>query len=112
MQHSDMQHHDETFRDERVELHGRFFHRCTFEHCELVFDGDRPPSFGDNVFRDCTFALTGAAARTMYMLQTLHGTGAGGRDVVERLIDDVRTQSLYGHELHTAVPSTPDRSLA
>ena len=40
-----MNHQNETFRDQRIELHGKSFHNCTFDNCELVFDGDRPPTF-------------------------------------------------------------------
>ena len=35
-----MQHRNESFKDERIELHGKFFHDCTFENCELIFDGE------------------------------------------------------------------------
>ncbi|HSG89898.1 MAG TPA: hypothetical protein VLA56_11850 [Pseudomonadales bacterium] len=107
-----MQHKDETFRDTRIDLHGKFFHGCTFERCELVFDGDRPPTFSDNRFVDCVFVLTDAAARTLYLLSTIYKSGAGGREVVDNIIDDIREDRLHGHELRTAVPSTADHSLA
>lgn len=105
------QHHNEVFRDQRIELHGKFFHGCTFERCELVFDGDRPPTFSDNRFVDTVFVFTDAATRTLYMLETLYHAGEGGRQVVEKTLDDIRQQRLHGHEIRTVVPDTRDHSL-
>lgn len=105
------QHQDETFTDQRIELHGRLFHGCRFERCELVFDGDRPPSFRDNEFVDSTFVFTDAAVRTLYMLSTLYHAGDGGREIVERCFEDIREHRLRGKEIRTVAPTTDDHSL-
>ncbi len=107
-----MQYHNETFRNERIELHGKFFHGCTFENCELVFDGDRPPTFTDNRFVDTVFVFTGPATRTLYLLSTLYHAGEGGREVIEKTFEDIREHKLHGHEIRTIVPHTIDHSLA
>lgn len=106
-----MNHQNETFRGERIELHGRAFHNCTFEDCELVFDGDRPPTFKDNRFVDSVFVFTGAAARTLYLLSNIYHAGDGGREVVERTFADIREHRLHGHEIRTIAPHTVDHSL-
>ena len=79
-----MNHLDKIFRNERIELHGKAFHNCTFENCELVFDGDRPPTFKDNRFVDAVFVFTGAATRTLYLLSNIYHAGEGGKEVVEK----------------------------
>lgn len=105
-----MNHQNETFRQQRIELHGKAFHNCTFEDCELVFDGDRPPTFKDNRFVDSVFVFTGAATRTLYLLSNIYHAGDGGRDVVERTFADIREHRLHGHEIRTAAPHTVDHS--
>lgn len=106
-----MNHRHETFRNQRIELHGKSFHDCTFENCELVFDGDRPPTFKDNRFVDSVFVFTGAATRTLYLLSNIYHAGEGGREVVERTFADIREHRLHGHEIRTTAPHTVDHSL-
>jgi len=106
-----MHHQNQTFSRERIALHGRSFHNCTFENCELVFDGDRPPTFKDNRFVDTVFVFTGAATRTLYLLSNIYHAGNGGQEVVERAFADIRDHKLHGHEVRTIVPHTMDHSL-
>jgi hypothetical protein len=102
---------DRNFNGERIELHGKAFHNCTFTDCELVFDGDRPPTFSDNRFVDSVFVITGAGARTLYLLSNIYHAGEGGREVVEHLFEDIRERRLHGHEIRSSVPHTADHSL-
>jgi len=106
-----MHHQNETFKGQRLELHGRFFNGCTFENCELVFDGDRPPTFRDNKFVDSVFVFTGSATRTLYLLSNIYHAGEGGREVIEQAFADIRDHRMHGHEIRTIVPSTMDHSL-
>ncbi len=106
-----MNHNGETFRDARIELHGNSYHSCRFEHCELVFDGDRSPTFHDNSYVECTFVFTGAAVRTLYFLSNLYHAGQGGREVIEAMLADLRQHKLHGHEIRTGIPHTADHSL-
>ena len=72
------QHRNESFKDQRIELDGKMFHDCEFVNCELVFSGDRPPTFSDNKYIDTRFILTGHATRTMYLLSNIYHAGKGG----------------------------------
>lgn len=107
-----MNHQNETFSHQRVDLHGKSFHNCTFDHCELVFDGDRPPTFKDNRFIDSVFVFTGAATRTLYLLSNMYHAGEGGREVVEHTFEDIRQRRLHGHELRTEAPHTENHSMS
>ena len=98
-----MNHKNETFEDQRMELHGKFFHNCTFTNCELVFDGDRPPTFKDNKFVDSVFVFTGHATRTLYLLSNIYHAGEGGKEVIEKTFADIREHKLHGHEIKTIV---------
>jgi hypothetical protein len=102
---------NETFTDDRIELHGKTFRDCTFENCELVFDGDRPPTLSNNRFVDTVFVFTGAATRTLYLLSHIYHAGDGGREVIERVLADLKEHNLHGHEIRTIVPHTVDHAL-
>lgn len=107
-----MQYIDQHFKNERVELDGKMFHNCEFENCELVFSGDRPPTFSDNRFVDTVFILTGHATRTMYLLSNIYHAGEGGKEVVENIFSEIRNGAIHGKEISTKVPNTRDHSLA
>ena len=106
-----MRHLNESFENERIELDGKSFHDCTFDNCELVFSGDRPPSFSDNQYIDTRFVLTGAAVRTVYLLFNIYHAGSGGREVVDNLIMDLKNRDIHGHQVSTGIPNTKDHSL-
>jgi len=101
---------NQTFRDERIELHGKSFHNCNFENCELIFDGDRPPTLRDNHFTDTIFVFTGAATRTLYLLSNIYHAGDGGKDVIEQTFANIRNRTMHGHEIRTVAPHTVDHS--
>ena len=106
-----MNYRGQMFNGERIELHGKSFHQCTFENCELVFDGDRPPTFKDNRFIDTVFVFTGPATRTLYLLSNIYHAGQGGREVIDQAFADIREHKMHGHEVRTVVPHTLDHSL-
>lgn len=103
---------DQTFENERIELHGKAFRGCTFVNCELVYDGDRSPTFSNNRFVDTVFVLTGPAVRTLYFLGNIYHAGEGGREVVDQAFADIRNGAMHGHEVRTIAPHTLDHSLA
>lgn len=103
---------NQTFENERVELHGNSYHNCRFKNCELVYDGDRSPTFHDNEFIDSVFVFTGSALRTLYFLGNMYNTGAGGREVVEKTFTDLKNRNMHGHEVRTIKPNTADHSLS
>ncbi len=107
-----MNHQNQIFRNERVELSGNSYHGCTFENCELVYRGDRSPTFKDNQFLDSVFIFADAAIRTIYFLSNMYHAGAGGREVVEKTFEDIRKGAIHGAVARTTTPHTPDHSLA
>lgn len=106
-----MNYQNQSFKNERVELTGSAFHGCTFEKCELVYRGDRPPTFQDNHFIDSVFVFTDGAIRTLYLLSNIYHAGTGGREVVEKIFENIRQREVHGHATSTITPHTPDHSL-
>ena len=74
---------DESFENERIELHGKSFRGCKFTNCELVYDGDRSPTFSNNKFVDTVFVFTLRLIPPGYDQQCA-----------------VQWSSLHGHALH------------
>lgn len=103
---------NKTFDNERIELHGNSYHNCTFRHCELVYDGDRSPTFHDNEFIDSVFVFTGSALRTLYFLGNMYNSGDGGREVVEKTMSDLKNRRIHGHEVRTIKPDTNEHRLS
>lgn len=102
---------NESFEDERIELHGKSFRGCTFTNCKLVYDGDRSPIFSDNEFVDTRFIFSGAALRTLYFLGNMYHAGEGGEEVINSTFADIKNGAVHGHEVTTISPHTVDHSL-
>lgn len=107
-----MNYQGETFENQRVELNGNTYHNCTFINCELVYDGDRSPTFHDNEFVDSVFIFSESALRTLYFLCNMYHAGEGGKEVVEQTFSDIRNRKLHGHQIPTIKPHTADHSLS
>ena len=101
----------ETFSNERIELHGKSFRNCTFNNCELVYDGDRSPTFKDNQFIDTKFVFSGAAVRTLYFLENMYHAGEGGKEVIDNTFANIKNHTMHGHEVSTIIPQTADHGL-
>ncbi len=102
---------DESYSNERIELHGKSFRGCTFTDCELVYDGDRSPTFANNRFIDTKFVFTGASLRTLYFLGNMYHAGEGGKEVIEKTFTDIMNGDVHGHEVSTIIPNTVDHSI-
>ena len=63
---------NQSYRIERIELSVIYYHGCRFDHCELVYRGDRSPTFQDNQFVDSVFLFTDAAILKIYFLSNLY----------------------------------------
>jgi hypothetical protein len=78
-----MKYKDEKFEEREVVLDGADFENCTFERCRLIYEGGSLPTFrGGTTFSNSTFALEGAAGRSMKYLGMLQAIGAG--NIVEQ----------------------------
>ncbi|HTE53657.1 MAG TPA: hypothetical protein VK698_22535 [Kofleriaceae bacterium] len=66
----------QAFVDERIILDGHTYDGCTFERCELVFNGAAPTVLTNNSIVDCTWRFEGSAAVTLAFLRALVEGGA------------------------------------
>jgi hypothetical protein len=60
------------FSNVRVELDGKQFERCTFDHCAIVYKASSPYKLNGCTFDDCSFHFEGAAALTIRFMTDLY----------------------------------------
>ena len=95
-----MKYTDSKFIQTRVELDGNEFIRCRFENATLVFSARSPVSmvdceFGNNV----AWTFEGSAALTLGFLHALyHGTGEGGKKLIEHTFERIKNAPVLSEE--------------
>ncbi len=83
-----MDYKERAFRNESVALDDNTFEHCTFDDCELRYQGGYHPVLIGCTFHQCRFAFQDAAGRTIDFLKALyHG---GFQPVVDAAITNIR----------------------
>src|SRR5215212_11583382 len=93
------QQQDATFTDETVVLDGNDYLNCTFNNCEIVFNGTAPVTLNGINFNDCRWTFDGPAGLTINFLTSL--SHAGLTDMVNGPIQNIRRGS---HRQEVAPP--------
>jgi len=82
---------DRTYTDsERVDVDGVAFVDCTFESAQLCYAGGEHPTFQTCTFGDMGWYFTGAALRTIQLLQAQNVEGGA-----QAMIDDMFKPGNY-----------------
>jgi len=68
---------------EQVEVDGHRFVDCTFEKASLRYSGGEHPSFENCTFEDVGWYFTGAALRTIQLLQAQNASDGGAAMIAE-----------------------------
>lgn len=86
-----MEHRDEVFVDEEIDLGEDSYVNCRFKGCRLVYDGAPGVQIQSCDFEETRLELVDEAGNTLSFLQNIyHGFGEDGRRVVENLVEQVR----------------------
>lgn len=90
---------DQAFEDERVELDGRQFERCTFTKCSLAFAATDVVSFKDCTFTRCQWSFEGAAAIALdYLVALSRDLGDPGKKLVREMLTSLLgDEGLFSH---------------
>jgi hypothetical protein len=83
-----MKHQNKTFKDETVELDGNEFIGCTFQRCQLIFNGERLPRFDTCSFDLSPFNFQKGAGNALHFLRDLYHCGLN--ENVEQLFEHIR----------------------
>jgi hypothetical protein len=80
-----------TFTGATEVIDGNHYTDCRFENCTLVYRGGDIPHINGCQFDSCLWHFDGAAERTLiFMRQVYHGMGAGGRQLIEATMQQLR----------------------
>jgi len=78
-----------SFTNQRVEVDGKAFHKCTFDSCKLVFRGTSTFDFTGNNGTGTRFEIDGPALITIQMLNFMY-QDPNLRRMVEEWITAIR----------------------
>jgi hypothetical protein len=82
---------NQTFENVVVNFDGYQYHKCTFNHCQLVFTGMAPVNVADCTIRgDCQWSFAGPAMNCFSFLAALWKNPAS-RPLVETVFQMIRT---------------------
>jgi len=88
---------NKNFKNEDVDVDGKYFYRCSFDDCALCFSGGDIPMFDSCRFAgNPRFDLGDAAARTLQMIRVLAGSFFYGPEVRAVLEDIIRERPIEG----------------
>ncbi len=72
-------------------IDGNTYTDCRFDNCKLIFRGGEIPRISGCHFENCQWQFEDAAERTLiFMRQLYHGMGAGGAQLVEATLAQLR----------------------
>lgn len=83
-----------SFTDQRIELDGKLFVRCTFVRCILVYAGGDGGGISGCTINNCVWKFERAAANTIGFMAAMYHSGEGGRDLIEGTIKNIRAEHL------------------
>lgn len=86
----------QTYTNATEIIDGNDYQDCRFENCKMVFRGGEIPRISGCHFENCQWQFEDAAERTLiFMRQLYHGMGAGGAQLIEATLAQLR-QPLPG----------------
>ncbi len=103
-----MERSDETMTDATEVIDGNHYNNCRFENCKMVYRGGDIPRISGCHFQNCQWQFEEAAERTLlFMRQLYHGMGAGGSQLVEATLSQLRQPIPQGGPPATPPPEPP-----
>jgi len=100
---------ESTFVNQEIVLDFNDFENCRFENCVMIFSGNGPVTVKDCVFINTQWALVGAAQRTFnFLVAMYHGSGEGGRQLIQQLFEAIRSGVTIGSQ-QTSAPTVAPR---
>ena len=84
-------HEGATFTNETVVLDGNQYVNCTFNNCEIAFNGTAAVSLNGINFNDCRWTFNGPAGLTIDFMTALYQ--AGMTTLIDGTIENIRRGS-------------------
>lgn len=81
--------------NKKINLDGNTFTDCDISKSVLVYKGGVLPIMQECRINDCQWSFAGEAANTLQFMASMYsGMGAGGKDLVDHTISNIRSNSL------------------
>jgi len=82
---------NKVFENRELQLDGNQYVNCIFRNCQLQYGGLDTVILNNCSFHQCTWTFTDAAAKTVnFMMGLYHGTGEGGKKLIEDTFNNIR----------------------
>ena len=86
-----MENQGKTYSNATEIIDGNHYIECRFDNCKMIFRGGEIPRISGCHFENCQWQFEEAAERTlMFMRQLYHGMGAGGAQLIEATVAQLR----------------------
>ena len=82
--------HGTSFKDQNIVLDFHEYKKCVFDNCELIYYGYGPVGLVECEFRQCGWALEGAAKSTLNFMTRLYSNGNGADRLIEATFEKIR----------------------
>ena len=86
-----MKFENQTIENQEVFADGNQFFKVKFRKCTIVFMGVAPMSFDSCEFFSSPIHFGGSAGNTLQVLQVMHASGGGFKDLVEKVCKEIMT---------------------
>jgi hypothetical protein len=104
-----MENSGKTFTQATETIDGKHYVDCRFENCKLIYRGGGIPRITGCHFENCQWQFEDAAERTLlFMRQLYHGMGAGGAQLVEATLAQLR-QPITQAQVPGQQPAQPSQ---
>ncbi len=85
-----MKFEDQTFDSQDVLLDGNEYINCTFNGCQIVFQGVQRIGLVSPTFNACNWHFAGPAGNTLAFLAMIYSRGGDGQKLVETILAEIR----------------------
>jgi len=92
-------HEGATFKDETVVLDGNEYRNCTFNNCEIVYNGKAHVALNGITFNDCRWTFDGPAGLTIEFMTALYQ--AGMKELIDGTFKNIRRGARRPREAPT-----------
>jgi len=85
---------NQTFENVVVNFDGYQYHKCVFNHCQLLYTGMTPAHLVDCQIRsDCMWGFGGPAQNTLSFLKDLYKSSPASKALVEAILQTIRGEA-------------------
>lgn len=99
---------DQVIADQQIYLDGKSYERCTFRRVEFIYTGFGGVNLNNCDIQECTWTFSGPAEKALvFMSAVYNGFGEGGRLMMDKTMDGIRSGQYLGGDQETKISFKP-----